>query len=162
MADGRLSSGSNFLRFRVFSGGLPADISTYGYTPEEVKSQTGSPEHDVRIAPMAMPQVTQTQLSLSLAGSDLRRLSSPNEPGFDPHEGPQLMLTLNRSALRKLRSPVIDQVGAIVDEMRARGVPNAEPMNTSVRTRIRAMDRVVTSLVNMASFVRANQAQNLS
>ncbi|MEL6339863.1 MAG: hypothetical protein AAFP04_04065 [Myxococcota bacterium] len=162
MADGGINSKNNFSRFQVFSGGLPANISTFGYTTDEVKIQAGTPERDVRIAPMASPQVTETQLALAPAGSDLNRLASPNDPQFNPYEGPKSMLSLNRDALAKLQSPIIEQVRHIVDDLKNQGAPNADLMGDSAGTRLRTLVWELTSLTDMASQVKANQAQNLS
>lgn len=162
MADGGINSGGNFSRFQVFTGGVPSNIAQFGYTADEAKIVRGEPERDVRITPMAAPAVTEVQLALThRVGSDVSRLASPNDPGFNPFEGPKSMLQLNRAALVKLSSPIMEHVGGIVEGLVAQGAPNAEPMNESCK-RLDTMSSVVHSLADMASSVQAHQAQNLS
>ncbi|MEO1483168.1 MAG: hypothetical protein AAFU77_13760 [Myxococcota bacterium] len=163
MADGGINSGNNFSRFQVFTGGVPSNIAQFGYTADEAKIVRGEPEQDVRIAPMAAPEVTEVQLALThRVGSDVSRLASPNDPGFNPFEGPKSMLQLNRAAIAKMTSPVVSQVADVVSELMQSGAPNAKLMDDSLNGRLVTACHLLSSLEEMASSVQARQAQNLS
>lgn len=160
MADGGIGK-NNFSRFQVFSGGVPANIATYGYTPDEVQADRGKPETDVRIAPMAAPAVSGARLALVRGGSDLSRLASPSDPGFNPFEGPPKMLDMTRRVLAKLSSPAVRELVAVIEGMQGRDVANASLMQDSLR-RLIAAERVERNLYDMASFVQAHQATGIS
>ena len=93
---------------------LPSNIAQYGFTAEEVASQSGAPDPDPVLSPMASTQAPNTQLALSRPGSDKLRLNQPADPVFNPHEGQKPTLVLSRHAVTKLNGAVVGQLRSLV------------------------------------------------
>jgi hypothetical protein len=144
---------SSFSRFEI--PGSPGNIGFYGYTPEEVQSQQGNPEIDVRVAPMASPAVSDAQLALARSGSDKTRLTRPVDPVANPYEGPKSILSLNRSARMKLRSSISTQ---LLDRVRVSKDSRRQLMNDSL-ARANAMTAEVEKLNEWAMFVLVRTAE---
>jgi len=93
---------------------LPSNIAQYGYTPEEVASQRGTPDPDPVLSPMAEAKAPNTQLALSRPGSDKLRLNQPQDPVYNPYEGQKPTLVLSRHAVTKLNGAVVGQLRSLV------------------------------------------------
>jgi hypothetical protein len=106
---------------------LPANISSFGATVEEINLQHGTPDPNPVVAPMASPKVPEVRLALGRGGSDQIRLGGPAEPVINPYEGAQPTLVLSRKVVQKLDSSVISQLqqsveGELVGDQNLRGL----------------------------------------
>lgn len=144
---------SSFSRFEI--PGSPGNIAVYGYTQEEVQSQRGTPDADVRIAPMARPAVSESQLALARHGSDKTRLTRPSDPVANPYEGPKSILSLNRNARMKLRSAIS---GQLLQRVKVSSDSRRQLMNDSL-ARANAMTAEVEKLNEWAMFVLVRTAE---
>ena len=93
---------NNFVSYSRFTA-LPPNIADFGSTVEELKSQSGKPDANPVLNPMASTEVSSRMLALSSQGSDKMRLALPTNVNVNPYEGPRPASVLMRSALQKLK-----------------------------------------------------------
>ena len=146
---------NNIVSYNRFSS-LPANISSFGATVEEINLQHGTPDPNPVAAPMASPKVPEARLALGRGGSDQIRLGGPAEPVINPYEGAQPTLVLSRKVVQKLDSGVISQLqqsveGELVGDQNLRGL-----MQDSLR-RVLGLREFVDGLNKMTEsvYVRA-------
>ena len=146
---------NNIISYNRFSA-LPANISTFGATVEEINLQHGTPDANPVVAPMASPEVPEARLAFGRGGSDQIRLGGPSEPDINPYEGAQPTLVLSRKVVQRLKSGVISQLqqsvqGDLVADRNLRGL-----MQDSLR-RVLGLREFVEGLNKMTEsvYVRA-------
>jgi hypothetical protein len=93
---------NNFVSYSRFTA-LPPNIADFGSTVEELKAQSGKPDANPILNPMAATEVSAKRLALSTTGSDKMRLGLPTNISINPYEGPKPASVLMRSALQKLK-----------------------------------------------------------
>ena len=145
----------NFISYSRFTA-LPPNISDYGATVEELQLQRGKPDANPALSPMAAPRIPAQRLFLKPRGSDQLRLGEPVEPDVDPYEGPRSVLTLTRSALRKLDSSVVAELQKLVQSGAIRDANLAALMGDSFR-RVVGLREYLVQLYEMteAIYVRS-------
>lgn len=107
---------NNSLSYTRFTA-LPANISDFGQTQEEIALSRGTPDANPTLNPMASPKVPEARLALAPQGSDKLRLTQPEDPEFNPYEGAKPALVLTRNAVRKLQGNVLNQLHNLIESV---------------------------------------------
>lgn len=142
---------NNFNSFNRFSA-LPANISQFGTTVEELSLQKGKPEANPVHSPMAAPRVPDTKLALSRSGSDKLRLATPTSPDVNPYEGPKSALVLSRNVEKKLSGNIVGELSRVLS---AENVDPNQGLMVDLLRRVGGLTSYLGEFNKMASYVQA-------
>jgi hypothetical protein len=140
---------ASFSRFSA----MPSNISLHGYTQQEVQSQHGKPDANPVASPMPNPAVSESRLALQSNRTDQMRVGLPSEPDANPYRGPRSTLSLNRDALRKLSSNIVNDLRKSVSAG-AVGDPNLNNLMKDSLRRLDSLCGLADNLQKMAEKVR--------
>jgi hypothetical protein len=107
---------NNLVSYNRFTA-LPANISTFGVSVEELKLQQGTPDANPQLSPMPQVAASSKLLAFERTGSDKTRVSEPPAIVVNPYEGLKRASVYMRTATQKMSSGLLGQMRSAIAQM---------------------------------------------